>query len=271
MITGKDIEITVASRVVVPSVDGFYCALFEAPLLQSEGSVTKWIFEGDRQWIFAGSVQQISVPQSTYENPTTWKGYGDFAWHHSYKTTIDNSLELVLVDDEFSGVLNMITTWFYASPHVNLTYKTVYRPSLSDPQGITYEEKKKEEFKGNYKGNLLVLCFTPAVELTYAILFLNVFPTTLPLNSLQLDVANVQIRLLNTTFMFDKVIVGPSLMKKVREQSWFGQLVGLISCKDKEIELMGGNKKLSLEGGEYTEVAQSNTIEYTSGYDVLEG
>lgn len=237
----KDADLLVVSRIIIPSVDGFFCCLFELPLMNSSGSSIEWLMSGERQWIFAGSIQQISIPQFGYDPIVTWKGYGDFSYHHSYKFAGDSNIELVLVDDEFSGVLNLVTSWFLLSPHITLTYKNVYRPSLDEVQGIIYERLSRKEIKGIYKGNLLVLCFTPSVELTFAMLFLNVFPTQLPLNSLQLDVSNIQIRLLNTSFSYDKLLCGPEIVERVKSQPWYRQVVDLITLGKGNTQIGSGS------------------------------
>jgi len=246
------------------------------------GAISK-VIDNTSQWYFVGSIQQITLPAITYDTPIEWKGYNDNVYLFTHKFTYDHTLELVLIDDEFSFTLNMITTWHSLLPGCKVTQQKLYRPikPQDSKSGISFEEIDRKSLKGPYKGNILILSFTPAIELVYAILVLNAFPQVVPLNSIQLDVSNYVLRTLNVTFMFDKLIYGPSLLQAIEKEGSVKQhVVSLLRTKAQEtLQKIGGFKQGYTSEGERKGFIPHNskqmfTDEYelsATNYEVLEG
>jgi len=215
------------SSIVVPHIDGFYCCLFELPLLGGTTGAISKVIDDISQWYFVGSIQQITLPVIIYDNPIEWRGYNDNTYVFTYKFNYDHTLEIVLIDDEFSFTLNLLTTWHSLLPGCKLTQQKLYRPikPADNKSGISFEEIDRSKLVGPYKGNILILSFTPTIELVYAVLVLNAFPQVVPLNSMQLDVSNYTFRTLNVTFLFDKLLYGPPLLHAIEKEGNIKQQV----------------------------------------------
>jgi hypothetical protein len=54
--------------------------------------------------------------------------------------------------------------------------------------------------------------------LSYAVLLLGVYPSTVPLSSMVLDISSYDIRKLSTTFTVDKIVAGSPILNKLYQE-----------------------------------------------------
>jgi len=213
-------QLGVTSEIATPAIDGFYCALLEVP----ENSIVGRILEADSYgWWFLSSIQQISFQNINVESTMVWRGFNDTAYHMPTRAVYDSSVELILVDDEYSRVLNLLTVWHYSLPQYRQFPRALYRVDRDRSTayygvGTVNPDLKTVASSPVFKTNLLVLVFTPSIHLTYAILLVGVYPSTVPLSSMVLDVSSYDTRKLSTTFNYDRIIIGSPVLEVLRKK-----------------------------------------------------
>jgi hypothetical protein len=195
-----------------PAVDGFYAAYFEmsgplqAQLLQnSPVAPTNNIGYIPFDWKLFSLIQAISLPNLNIQKKT-WVGYQEQKIH--YPTTLEydaDTITLTMWDTYNSFLLNVITAWLL------FLQAQAGTPALLDSAG-------------ELKANLVVILYDPTLLVPqFAVLFLGVFPIGVPLGSVQADVANIQLRTLQVSFSFDRMICDNDLLMMVQQQNGFVQ------------------------------------------------
>ena len=204
-----------------PAVDGFFAAYFE--MHKSLKDVLFDTQEPPGDWTLLGLIQAITLPNFQLQKQT-WQGYNDLKVHTP--TTLEyetDTITLTMWDTNQSPRNLAGDPKNVSSP--NFVLNTLTRWSLY----MQTQSGKLLKNRAYYKANLVTILYDPSLVVPqFAVLFLGVFPIGVPLSSVQADITNVQLRSLQVSFSFDRMICDTELLNNVRKGGFQDQVRTLL-------------------------------------------